>query len=404
MIKRQLNNQIIAAFTGYVKDLTQGSYRSTQKMFKGVLFGMMVSKSVLISEITRAYSDGSGFRATHKRFCRGLSSVRWDTALVQTHYLHHTTPLIKNSSFIAVDIGDITKTRARRMPQMTTVRDGSTGTLKKGWWLLEVEAITKQGKHLPLWLELFSTTTRQFKSFRYLTQKTIQSLAKELGTKGLWLFDRGFDNWQFFQFLHDLKLRFLMRANSKRNVFLPGHKHCHSLSSVVKNITYTETILWGHKRNPYPLSLGSTEIIIPQSGQKLLLVVARGFGRHPLLLFTNDLSSTRKLSWFVRSYLKRWGVEVSGRFIKQAFQLELIRLLSFRGLVNLVWLTLWCFGFLSRLYFCARKIFIRLTSSVPGFTAVPAFCYYRLAHALSVVLSRCGPFAKSNFFAYSNFG
>lgn len=152
MIKRQLNNQIITEFTGYVKSLTPGTYRPTQKMIEGVMLGMMLAKAVLLSEITRAYQGiPSGFRSAHKRFCRGLASFGWDVSQVQGNYLTQTVPLIKNSTVIAVDIGDITKTRARRRPQMTTVRDGSTGALKKGWWLLERVSVILHRKQSSVW-------------------------------------------------------------------------------------------------------------------------------------------------------------------------------------------------------------------------------------------------------------
>jgi hypothetical protein len=180
---------------------------------------------------------------------------------------------------------------------MATVRDGSTGQLKSGWWLLEVEAINKFNKHIPLWLELFSVSQKKFKSFRYVTEKAIFHLATLLGNKGLWLFDRGFDNWEFFQFLHNLKINFIIRINSNRVVRLtsdnksqackPLRDKSYHLTSIIKNIKFTEKMFFSHKRKPYLIYCGCCEIVIRQSNQKLILIVAKGFGRHPLLLLSN---------------------------------------------------------------------------------------------------------------------
>ncbi|MDD5628643.1 MAG: hypothetical protein PHU21_06235 [Elusimicrobia bacterium] len=67
------------------------------------------------------------------------------------------------------------------------------------------------------------------------------------------------------------------------------------------------------------MGLDFARIRIPQNGQELSLVLAHGFGRHPLPLFTNhkvaDGFAAVKL---VRAYLKRWGVEEAGRIQKQA--------------------------------------------------------------------------------------
>ena len=342
----KLSNVIIQQLTGYVNCLTDGCYKPTQKLFKDVLWGMIVSKNVMVSEIARATNSGTcGFKAVHKRIARGISNFRWSQTLVHKNYLQQISPSIKRNTLIAVDIGDITKTRSKKMPKMTTVRDGSTGLLKKGWWLVEIEAMNKKGKHIPLWLELFSVSQKKFKSFSYMTEKTISQIVSILGNKGLWLFDHGFDNWQFFQFPHNLKLNFLIRINLNRNVKLADDHRLYHLSTIVKNIIFTDKMLWGHKRKPFLIECASIEIIIPQSNQKLFLIVAKGFGRHPLLLVSDLPSATGGPTFLVSQYLKRWGVEESGRLIKQVFRLENICLLSFCGLVKLVWIALWCFGF-----------------------------------------------------------
>src|SRR3989339_691582 len=314
----KISNMIIQQLTGYVNCLTDGCYKPTQKMFKNVLLGMITSKQVMVSEIVRPlWNNTIKFRAIHKRITRGIRNNRWSEKVVHKNYLQQISASIKKNTLIAVDIGDITKTRAKKMPKMATVRDGATGQLKSGWWLLEVEAINKFNKHIPLWLELFSVSQKKFKSFRYVTEK----------------------------------------------------------------------MLFSHKRKPYLIYCGCCEIVIRQSNQKLILIAAKGFGRHPLLLLTNMVVNlkTFPLTSFVRHYLKRWGVEESGRLIKQAFHLENIRLLSFCGLAKLVWLTLWCFGFFCWLRISAKKIFYNLSSCFPSFTPLPRFLYYRFANAVSLL-------------------
>jgi len=403
----KLSNVIIQQLTGYVNCLTDGCYKPTQKLFKNVLWGMIASKNVMVSEITRSVlANTTTFRAVHKRLCSGISNNRWSESVVHKNYLRQISASIKKNTLIAVDIGDITKTRAKKMPKMTTVRDGSTGLLKKGWWLVEVEAMNKMGKHIPLWLELFSVKQKRFKSFRYVVENAISQLVKILGEKGLWLFDRGFDNWQFFLFLHNLKLNFLIRINTNRCVRLENDTRLYHLSTIVKNINFTEKMLWGHKRKPFLIECGCCEIVIRQSNQKLILIVAKGFGRHPLLLLTNAVVNlkTFSITSFVRHYLKRWGVEESGRLIKQVFHLENIRALSFCGLIKLVWLALWCFGFFCWLKIVARKIFQSLSSSFPSFEPLPRFAYYRFAGAVSLLLLS-SQFTKSCYcFKSSNFG
>ncbi len=75
------------------------------------------------------------------------------------------------------------------------------------------------------------------------------------------------------------------------------------------------------------------------------LIVARGFGRHsPLLVANRPVGKELCAVNLVRAYLKRWGVEEAGRLVKQVFDLENLRVLSWDGLVKLTWLTMWAYG------------------------------------------------------------
>ncbi len=69
----------------------------------------------------------------------------------------------------------------------------------------------------------------------------------------------------------------------------------------------------------------------------LWLVVVRGLGEKPLMLLTNlPLRKNRKILWWVVSaYLTRWRIEEAIRFIKQSYDLEDIRVLSYQRLRNM---------------------------------------------------------------------
>jgi hypothetical protein len=72
-------------------------------------------------------------------------------------------------------------------------------------------------------------------------------------------------------------------------------------------------------------------------GVPLWLVVVRGLGEKPMMLLTNlPLRKNRKVLWWVVSaYLTRWRVEEAIRFIKQSYDLEDIRVLTYGRLRNM---------------------------------------------------------------------
>jgi hypothetical protein len=83
----------------------------------------------------------------------------------------------------------------------------------------------------------------------------------------------------------------------------------------------------------YALDLGVRSVRLLGHSQKLSLVVA-GLAQQPLLLLTTlAVTGSRNSLWrVVESYLARWRVEETIRFIKQSYRLEGIRLLTYQRL------------------------------------------------------------------------
>lgn len=386
----RLSQAILSQVGSFVQRLGEACPKPSRKFLYGATLGMAMSGSVLLSEVARKLKPLKSitFHALHKGLCRGLKSKRWSAMPVQLAYLRQLARHLPGDTFVAVDLGDITKPRARKMPGLRTVRDGSTNTLKKGWWLVEIEAIFGRGKHLPLWLELFSVGRRGFKSQRFLVQQAIATIIAHLGPLGMWLFDRGFDNWRFFAFLRDLKLKFLIRVNSSRIVELPDGRSM-SLGRLAGSLPSLARFVWGRRRQGrgYVIDVAWAEFAIPQNGQKLWLIVARGFGRHPLLLVTNRPVGPESCAVrLVRAYLKRWGVEEAGRLVKQAFDLENLRVLSWAGLVKLTWLAIWTYGLVCLVRLKSRRLYEALLRLYPSFGPTPPYPYYRIAGGLAWLL------------------
>lgn len=388
----RLSAAIISQLRANVQKLGVGCSKPSKKFLAGMTLGIAVSGSVLLSETARrmAALRGSTFHALHKKLCRGLKSRGWAALPVEESYLKLVAEVLPRERVIACDLGDITKPRARKMPGLRTVRDGSTGLLKKGWWLIEIEAVFgKRGGHLPLWLELFSVGRRGYKSQRDLVERAIETVARHIGKHGLWLFDRGFDSWEYFVFLGRQELRFLIRAQATRVVRIPETGKKVSLGALARSLPTPGRYVLGRRRSGLGrlIRVGWAEVEILQSGQKLWLIVAQGFGRHPILWLTNiPVEDAAQAVTLARGYMRRWGVEEAGRLVKQAFGLENIRVLTWPALVKLVWLTMWTYGLLCMIRLRAKRLYKALLQSYPAFGPIPRYPYYRLAGGVAVAL------------------
>jgi hypothetical protein len=391
MSRTRLSKAIVSQVGTFVQTLGSACPKPSVKFLYYTTLGMAISGSVLLSEVGRKLLGVRAitFHALHKGLCRGLKSKQWGALAVHERYLKKAASVLPSNTIVACDLGDITKPRARKMPGLRTVRDGSTKTLKKGWWLVEIEAIIgKKKKHLPLWLELFSVGRNRYKSQRAMMEMAISTIVRHVGKLGLWVFDRGFDNWQFFAFLAGLTLRFLIRVNSNRMVIDLSDGKRKSMGALARSAAVSAKFLWGRRRRGrYLIQVAFARFRIPQNDQELTLIVARGFGKKPLLLVTNEpVADGTVAAKFAKAYLKRWGVEEAGRLQKQVFDLENLRVLSWAGLVKLVWLTMWTYGLLCLIRLRANKLYERILAIYPSFGKTPRFPYYRVAGGLALLL------------------
>ena len=65
-------------------------------------------------------------------------------------------PFIKDDTPIILDLSDIANPFAKKMDYLATVRDGSTGELVNGYWLIELYASLSRKNPVPILLEPFS--------------------------------------------------------------------------------------------------------------------------------------------------------------------------------------------------------------------------------------------------------
>lgn len=398
MEKTKVSKQILAGLKGSIQRISQAIAKPSQKFLQRMLLGMTMAGSVMLSEVARqpVAAHGITFHAAHKQLSANLKSTQWGAWAVQKAYMDMASSHLDRDRLIAVDLGDITKLYAKKMPQLSTVRDGSTGELKKGWWLLEAEALTgsKHQRHVPLWLELFTIGKRKYQSIWTVIENAIHSMVERIGPSGLWLFDRGFDDWRFFQFLSAESVDFLIRANTRRRVKDLADGRTRTLATLGDQALKSTPMLWKRKyaSRACLLKVGHAAFEVPQTGQKLSLVVVEGFGRNPLLLVTSRMIQTGEQAVaLAKAYLKRWAVEEAGRFIKQVFDLENLRVLTWAGLQKLVWCALWACGLLCQLRFQAKTFYGQWLKAYPSFGKEPAFSYYRLAGAVRYLLQLVTP-------------
>lgn len=385
----------ITKFSGYVsKNLDK-----TARRFVGeALYGILSSQSVLLTEIGRSLQTPVALKKIEDRFCRQLAKEGiWQA--IHRQVLADAAPRIKEDTLLILDLSDLTKKYARKMQYLARVRDGSEGgELSDGYWTTQVVAAELGSQQIvPLYQELYSQEAPDFVSENTQIIGAIDRVAAAVDSRGIWVIDRGGDRHVLYDRLlsGSDKQQFIVRLVGDRHLICGGKTQLALPLAHSCKTPYSETIAREEngKEIVYTLHFGYLPVRLPNHPDQLYMLVARGFGEKPMMLLTTQpLRRSRKVLWrLLRCYLKRWSIEQTIRFLKQGYDLENIRVLTYRRLRNMMGLLLGVFYFLAVKLDSAQKLKImtgHILKQAKRVFGIPDFKFYAMGDGLSAIFTR----------------
>jgi hypothetical protein len=315
--------------------LSAGLSVPAARMVREVLLGIQARGSVRLSEIGRALNETTALRKVIERVGRHLRR-REVRDKVQGNLLRLAASTIRDETLLVVDPTDISKPYARRMEHLARVRDGSTGELTNGYWCCQVVGVERDSPDVvPLYQALYSQRAPDFVSENDEILKACEAVWNATEGRGVVVVDRGGDRIELLKPWVKADRDFVIRMRGDRHVQVRGKLE--TVEAVARRCRpkYRTTIVReeGAKETVYRLGFGGTTVRLPGSKRSLSLMVVWGFGQKPLMLLTTLPRGSRKRAWrIVESYLARWRVEETIRFMKQSYDLEDIRLLTYERL------------------------------------------------------------------------
>lgn len=383
--------KIKGQITRFVNQLSQGLYRPKGKFLLQMIYGIQASEDVKVSNIVRVLNEGIDFIQTEKRLTRQLSQDDL-TGQINQRLIEMGKVSVGEKTILALDLSDISKQYAKKMEAMALVHDGSEGGVGKGYFLCSVMGAEIKGEVItPLYSELYSQDAAGFFSENAQILKAVDSVVEGVGTKGIWVIDRGGDRKVLIDGLSRRGLHFVIRMVGSRHEV--GETSLLAIAETMRCPFQREVILERPegKREKKILQLGVKEIRLPFVEHPLWLVVIRGWGEKPMMLLT-DLEPKRKeefVHFILEAYLTRWKCEEGFRFIKQSYQLEDVRVRSYVALRNTVVLVHAVFYFISKILGQRLKLNIllkKICEKAQRFFEIPAFKCYAIADGIYKVL------------------
>ena len=389
----------IAYFSGR---LSAGLCKPARRFVYEMVYGIQARQSVRLSEVGRSLNEPIPLGKTETRLSRNLGRSELREAIGDA-LIREGASRIGDDTLLVLDLSDITKPHAKKMEHLARVHDGSAGVLGMGYWLCQVVGVENGGNEItPMYGELYSQEADDFVSENDEIFKAVRKVSEGVGKRGVWVIDRGGDRGAVYdKFIPKGNgLRFIIRQKGERHLCL-GSRKLPALEIAQGCPTpYATTVIREEKgrEKAYTVEYGFRPVRLPKHPDiPLWLVVVKGFGKEPMMLLTNvPMRRKRDLLWWaVSAYITRWRVEETIRFMKQSYDLEDVRVLTYGRLRNIVALTVAAMFFASVVLGTKMKLAV-LTSHVlkaaKRIFGIPDFRYYAIADGIKALLTRFTPF------------
>ena len=363
------------------------------------IFGISASGSVRLTEIGRALEEKIDLHATHKRLSRNLADEQLESAL-EDKLLQLGSKRINQDTLLIVDPSDLQKKYARKMEYIADVRDGSEGIIGKGYWLCEVIGCEVGSSEItPLAQKLWSQDAPDFNSENDQIIGLVDKVRQATKGQGIILFDRGGDRRELLvPWTRDNTFRYMIRQRGDRHLLYKRKaKSGLELANICKT-PYATTIVRekdGEER-AYFIDFGFLPVRLPECPHRpLWLVVVKGFGDKPLMILTTEAMRRNReaLWWVVEAYVTRWRVEDTIRFIKQSYDFEDVRVLTYQRLKNMAVLVL-CASYFAAVWLGTRTklniLAMHAMNAAKRIFGIPDFRYYALADGIRNIFKRIG--------------
>ena len=375
-----------------------------QKEFLGqMFFGIQAGQTTVLSRIARELDEDILLKKTEERLSRHLLAAKLDET-VRDAVLAHGAACVHDDTVVSIDPSDIQKPYAQEggMPFLAKVWDGSKGRVgdNLGYNLCFATATPSMSRRIvPLRMTMWSAKEDGFTSENDKVLGVIRDVARECGKRGIYVYDRGGDgNWLFDFFIAE-GLDFIVRLVGDRHLLhWNGRRLAADLAGDCE-MKYRQRVTFkSHgKELEVPIEYGSLPVRLPDHpGVELRLVVVKWPRcEKPMMLLTTlrAARSRRSLQQVVEGYLTRWRVEETIRFVKQAYEIEDVRLLRYDRLKAMVAIVL-AVAYFAMAWLGLREKLAVLSDHVKRVSRrmfeVPEFFFYAIADGVCRLFTRHG--------------
>jgi hypothetical protein len=407
-----LMESLSASLHGFLHQINGNLSRPDQKFLQDALIGLLRAGRPIVCQMARQLPNQRAEYTTRvKRLDAHLVNPGDFDQRIKETLPELWLPLIQEDTPIILDLSDLAKPLARKMDYLATVRDGSTGQLVNGYWLVEIYASVGPKNPIPVLLEPFSHEQPLCRGQNPVVIDAVRSIFAITGNRGVLVIDRGGDAIVLFSDWLDHSIRFVARLRGDRNVL----GFYHSPGGALRTVQMHQQGQWipieGRElaeRTPTPYrwsrvvkrrgkvifrfsQIGWVKVRLPGRSESLTMVVSRVAGHDvPFMLLTNlPVESPADAQRVLRYYIRRWECEEGMQFLKEQVNLESIRTFRWSAICRLVLLAVLVMIYLAWLVEKHPRLTDRLIEYGQVLPNEADFLFYRLLTGVTEAINAC---------------
>ena len=317
----------------FATKISKGLHKPIKNLCKDMVYGILTSKSSLLSNIARSLKEKTKLSYVIDRLSTNLMNLHKDDMdILKQNYLNEVNNYLPDDEVIVLnDDSDLNKEYSKKLEDLCVVRDASSQVerLVNGYKVCEYVALSKNKKTpISLYSKIYSTTSKDFKSENTETIKGEDFVIEFLKSKNkvpIFVRDRGYDANEFFK--KDIKEGnlFVTRLKGNRKLLFKGkEKLVSEVVSKRKGKVLTTLMYKVENKSCY---ISYTRVELPcMKGHELTLVTIHGLCDEeglPMMLLTNiKVTEKNSATRIVKLYFLRWRIEEYFKAKKEEFGWE----------------------------------------------------------------------------------
>lgn len=397
----------------FLQKIDAGLTKPRKKFLRDSLIGLLRAGRPIVCQMARKLPDqGVTFLSRRDRIESHLNNDRDDfDAQIRTTIPSLWVPLVRDDTPIILDMSDLAKPLARTMDYLATVRDGSTGQLVNGYWLVELYASVCHKNPIPILLEPFSHEQPFCPGQNPVLIAAVRQVFQWSAGRGVLVVDRGGDAITLLCDWLDQKYRFVVRLRGDRDLLA----FYNSVGGLADTVEFQQdgqwvpiaardlaertatSYRWGRVvkcKGRVVLRIGQigwVRVRLPGRSEVLTMVVSRQAGcETPMMLLTTlTVETVADAKRVLRYYIRRWECEEGIRLLKSGVNLERIRTFHWTAICRLVLLSVLVMLYLTWLVERKPTLTERIIAFGQPLPEEPNFLLYRLLTGLTEAIDAC---------------